>query len=174
MELLIDKLRKIEALARSGVGGEKETAQRMLDALCKKHGITIDQIAETVTEDVLFTIKDRWENSLLETIIVHICRTTKIRNWYRGRKRGFELTRLQRIDVEDCFKHYKKAYTAERKRLMEDLTTAFVHKHRLFGPPSDKEDADDKSLDLERMARLVALIRGMNSETWEGRKRLSA
>lgn len=174
MELLIDKLRKIEALARLGIGGEKETAQRMLDALCKKHGITLDQIASPVTEDCLFTIRDKWENRLLETIVLHICRTTKIRNWYRGRKRGFELTRLQRIDIEDCFKHYKKAYSAERKRLMEDLTTAFVHKHRLFGPPRDEKESDDNGVDLERVARLVAIIRGMNTETWEGRKRIEA
>jgi hypothetical protein len=174
MELLIDKLRKIEALARSGIGGEKETAQRMLDALCKKHGITLDQIAEPVTEDCLFAVKDKWENSLLETIILHICQTTKVRNWWRGRKRGFELTRIQRIDVEDCYKHYRKIYTVERKRLMQDMTSAFVHKYHLFGPPRDKEGADDKSVDLEQIARLVALIRGMKSEAWEGRKRIEA
>lgn len=173
MELLIDKLRKIEALARSGIGGEKETAQRMLDALCKKYGITLDQIISVEKKPYRFTFKDKLDVMLLSHVVMSVCQTHKIMNWKRGRAMYFELTKAQAIDVEDCFRHYRKAWRSQLK----DMMAAFVNANHLFPP---NEEGDDKpknehTPDSRAQAmRIGQLMQGMNATPWEGRKRIES
>ena len=42
-EKVLEKLGKIKALAERGVGGEKETALRMYEELCRKYDISEDE-----------------------------------------------------------------------------------------------------------------------------------
>ena len=42
-EKVLEKLGKIKALAERGVGGEKETALRMYEDLCRKYDISEDE-----------------------------------------------------------------------------------------------------------------------------------
>jgi hypothetical protein len=175
MELLIDKLKKIEALARSGVGGEKATAQRMLDALCEKHGITLDQIISPEKKPVRFPYKDELDMTLLCHIAMNICQTRKITNWKtrKGRAICFELTIAQAIDVEDAFRHYREAW---RKQLKEFMS-AFVNANRLF-PPDEGDDDKPKQEPTPdsraRAMRIMQLMQGMSAAPWEGRKRIES
>ena len=173
MELLIDKLKKIEALVRSGIGGEKTTAQRMLDALCKKHGITLDQIISMEKKPYRFAFKDKLDVTLLSHVAMNICQTHKITNWKRGRAIYFELTKAQAIDVEDCFRHYRKAWRSQLK----DMMAAFVNANRLFAPgdgDDDKSHKEHTSDSRARAMRIMQLMQGMNAAPWEGRKRIEA
>ncbi len=46
-----ERLKKLYALAMRGVGGEKETAQAILDKLLKKYAMTIDDLDEEVIQE---------------------------------------------------------------------------------------------------------------------------
>lgn len=52
-EKVLEKLGKIKALAERGVGGEKETAMRMYEDLCRKYDISEDE-AEAAEIELLF------------------------------------------------------------------------------------------------------------------------
>lgn len=172
MELLIDKLRKIEALAQGGVEGEKETAQRMLDALCKKHGVTLEQIVSSEKKPYRFSFKDQLDAALLSHVAIKICQTRKIKNWERGKGMVFELTKAQAIDVEDCFKHYRN----EWRKLLKDTMAAFINTNNLFAPPEDIEETKvlkEETPDSRAKAmRIMQLMQGMEASPWEGRRRL--
>ena len=43
---IMEKLRKIKALAENGVGGERIAAQEALDRLLKEHGLTLEDISD--------------------------------------------------------------------------------------------------------------------------------
>lgn len=54
-EKVLEKLGKIKALAERGVGGEKETAMRMYEELCRKYNISDDE-----AEAALMKLETRW------------------------------------------------------------------------------------------------------------------
>lgn len=47
---IVDRLNKLLKLAEQGVGGEKTTAQKMLDKMLIKHGLSISDISDESTE----------------------------------------------------------------------------------------------------------------------------
>ena len=49
-EKVLQRLRKLYALATQGVAGEKENAQRLLHELLEKYGLTIDAVDENRKE----------------------------------------------------------------------------------------------------------------------------
>ena len=57
-EKVLEKLGKIKALAERGVGGEKETAMRMYEDLCRKYDISEDE-AEAALADFLQSDRER-------------------------------------------------------------------------------------------------------------------
>lgn len=168
MKRIIDKLNKIEALARSGIGGEKEVAQRMLDALCRKHNIILEQIIKPEKEYFKFVVKNKIDEMLLRQIVVHVCQATQINNMKDGNKRYYELTKLQTIDIEDAFKHYRKEWENQLKESM----IAFIHANHIYGPESNTNKQKPTPDSMEQFKRIMVLMRGMKPQPWEGRKRL--
>ncbi len=65
------KARRLLELAKRGVGGEQENAQRMLDELLAKHGISIDEI-DADNNIRTFKIKNPDDGLLLTNIILSV------------------------------------------------------------------------------------------------------
>jgi hypothetical protein len=167
-ERLIDRLRKIEALARSGVDGEQENAQRMLSELCERYNVTMDQIIQAETRPYEFFVRDAIDETLLIQIVGYICQIHNIPFWRRGRtRRILELTITQGEDVRECYEHYRKVWRAQLK----DLMHAFIQTNNIFGPPNDpgKEDTPEE---IEQAMRIAALVNGMKRDQWTKRRQL--
>ena len=49
-ESIREKLKKLLALAESGVGGERENARRMFEDLCRKYGVEAEELADEQQE----------------------------------------------------------------------------------------------------------------------------
>lgn len=65
-EKTIQRIKKLQALAERGVGGEKETAAKMLQRLLEKNGIsTLEELEKEEVEYFLFSYKGRHEIKLL-------------------------------------------------------------------------------------------------------------
>lgn len=45
-EAILLKIKKVKALATNGVEGEKEAALKLLNDLCKKYGVSLDDLEE--------------------------------------------------------------------------------------------------------------------------------
>lgn len=54
-------LRKLQALAQRGVGGEKEGAQKKLEELMEKYGVEEADLTDEVEEDNDFFYKNKFE-----------------------------------------------------------------------------------------------------------------
>lgn len=168
METLIERLKKIEALARAGTAGERENAQRLLTALCKKYGVTLQQLTETEKDFYKFTFKGVFERRLFIQVLVFVMQSTDI--LHRKTARGFaiELTLAQSIDVRECWQHYRKIWLTQAN----DFMSAFIHKNGIWGPSS----GEDKKSTEESMAaalRVMELMRGIRSHPWEKRLKLT-
>lgn len=139
----------------------------MLDALCAKHGITLDQIAEDKKAYYYFKAFTKQEKRLLAQVVAHITQVSKISS-YRldGKpKEWYHLTELQAADVRECFKHYKRLW----QKQLDDFMGAFIQANQIFG----KSTGEAKEIGLEEMEKLIAMMRTVKREVWLNKKKLT-
>ena len=133
-EKVLEKLGKIKALAERGVGGEKETARRMYEDLCRKYGITADE-----AEAALMKLEERWfsyNTQLEEQLLLQIFYKVTgdpVHYAYKGpysrrKKRGVKCTALEAAEIELLFSFYRE----EMKRELEVFMIAFKQKNNLY------------------------------------------
>lgn len=82
----IQRIKKLQALAERGVGGEKETAAKMLQRLLEKNGIsTLEELEKEEAEYFLFSYKGRHEIKLLKQCIYKVLGYSDNTEYYRTR-----------------------------------------------------------------------------------------
>lgn len=147
------KLRKLLALAERGEGGEKDNAQRMLDKLLARHGLTIADLSDERREIRWFPIVNNYDRRLASQIMAKVSNTFDIGTYKsKGRPKqiGVEVTPAEAIEFEIHYDTLRKALTEHFK----DAFSAFVQANRLFpsGPSTDIEP-----LPTERDFRVMAM-----------------
>ena len=164
-ESILERLRKIEALARSGKWGEQENAQNLLNALLKKYNLTIEDLSSSQTIICKFSYRDEIEEVLLGQVVTHVTRTVGLMG---RRARGnwmFKLTPTQAIDARECYAHYRKEWKKECKQFME----AFIHKNRIYGPI----EGGASPMAPDDVRRIAELMRRMTGNRWEKTDKLN-
>lgn len=153
-----DRMLKILALARQGVGGEQENAERMLETLCKKHGITLDELESRGTAELhWFYVNSKHEKRLLFQIVNLFVSDAKRRDTVfshkaRSRAVGFNLTPGEHAQVKVGFETYKAAWLEQQDLFF----TAFIWKNRIFGLSDSKDDAPELTEEQKAKARRAA------------------
>ncbi len=169
-ELIIEKLRKIAALAERGIGGEKVNAKSQLEKLLEKHHISLEDLnTRKPRRTNAFKYFYKWQRELLFDCY-HCLVGSGSFEYYRARKRKtlyFEMTALQEVELRDMFCYYKKLYAKELKR----LTLAFTHKHHLFNYNQDDSDDSSKELSKEEIAAIVRMMQGIEPSSYVSRNR---
>lgn len=173
-ERLLDKLEKVRALAERGVGGEKESAERTLAALMERYGITEEDLEDSKTSTHWIRYKTKWEEKLLYQLAymyLGIGHAFGCVGTYTGRTRkkvGIECTQAQFIEIEADFAFYSAAMEEE----MGLFYQAFLQKNNLFPPPElareMTEEEEKAGMDLERIAKLQAMMGGLDRHTTQG------
>jgi hypothetical protein len=159
-EKLLDRLRKIQALARHGVGGEKENAERMLARLLDLHNLTIEDLdGESKMIEWRFKADSGFDIRLVNQIIFKVTNVCNYRIYkYNGKAGlyGCELSAAQAIECE--------AILAILRPALEDhfqiAFSAFVQSNQIFGD-SPAEDQGDKEETPEDRARTFAIMQMM-------------
>ena len=159
-----DKVRsraaKLLALARRGVGGEKETAQRFLDRLLQKHGITLADLDDEHEQPQLaeFPFKDVRERQLLVQIICTVCGVERISTWRARGKVITAVTRAQRIEVYLSAAALLPAW----RKTVERAWLAFIHTNDLSGKRKDDDEEQPPSkLSAEDLEAIMGMMSGM-------------
>lgn len=156
-----DRLLKILALAQGGVGGEKENAERMLEALCKKHGVTVDELEGRAIDRHWFYVNSKHEKRLLFQIVNLFVDDLKRRStvWThkkRSRAVGFELTAGEHAQVKVGFETYKAAWLEQQDLFF----SAFIWKNRIWSQrPDDAERPELTPEELERARRIQEMMK---------------
>ena len=179
-EALLRRIRKTLELAKRGEGGEKETAERMLEAMLRKAGLTMADIDDE-TEDLIeveFACADKYERTLLRQIVGTVL-NTKTTNFltYRHKrtKRAREamlhsMTKAEKVEVE---LHYEMLKPALRK-VLDDAVSALIHVQRLFpAGPFEEDNVEDPTPEERARAMRVGAMASFMDKT-EVRKVLEA
>lgn len=70
-EKTIQRIKKLQALAERGVGGEKDTAAKMLQKMLEKNGISsLDELESEKYEYTLFSYRGKHEIKLLTITVL--------------------------------------------------------------------------------------------------------
>lgn len=147
------KLRKLQALAERGVGGEKDNAQRMLENLLARHGMTPDDLADERRDIRWFTTASKFESRLALQILSKICNTSSpdaYRNKQNRKLVGVRVTPAEAIEFELHYDALRKALGAH----FQDAFSAFIQANRLF--PSDSTDGPEPNV-TERDFRVMSM-----------------
>jgi hypothetical protein len=147
-----DKLRKLLALAQQGVGGERDNAQALLEALMKKHGISVDDLAEETREMKTFKWKGgEYEKRLLSQVITSVVLNCSIyQDRRKGRSRAFhaKVSRSEQLEIDLRY----SVYLAAMQREMLVFYKAFVQKNDIFHSDAPPSDSKMDEAELKRMA----------------------
>jgi hypothetical protein len=150
----IELAKKLYALSKQGVGGERENAATMLNRLCKKYGISIEQLEGDELKVFEFEVPKKKEDFFMQVV-------ASVRREYRwsgfiGRKVGIEMTEAENIEVREKMDYYWPLYQEEIKTFY----SAFIQKHRLYRKPSE-DGTGGQDMPIEEYKRLLAMMAGL-------------
>lgn len=168
-ENLLEKLKKIKALADRGDRGEKESAKALLEKLMQEHGITEADLEVERVETVFFPYHDELERRILIQVIFSVTGKSAFGcvGAASGRKRkkyGADCTAAQRLEIE--FNH-KFFYEAAKKEF-EVFLYAFYMKNGIFPPESEVPVRTLEEMTPEEkgeMIRAAMMAEGMERHT---------
>lgn len=151
-----NKLRKLQALAERGVGGEKVNAQRMLEKLLARNGLKLEDLADERRETRWFPALTKFDTRLAAQILAKICNTDDpgvYRSKNRPKQVGVDVTPAEAIEFELHYDTLRKALTEHFK----DAFSAFIQANRLFSSlPSDESNSAMTERDLRIMSMAAA------------------
>lgn len=168
-ERIKSKLQKILALARAGVGGEKENATRMLDKLLGKYNITVDELDDSsapITK-CLFLYKNASEKTLLTQCCYYVIDGKRALEGVRYKglrgKVFILLTQAEYIEVDLMYSLHRKALAKHLKTQANVALLAYIHTNNIFGAELDDSSPKrrPKSLSEADTAAIIAMMRGM-------------
>ena len=132
------KIRKLQALAERGVGGEATNAKILLSALCEKYGIDESKLDEEEKQWYEFEMRTSVQKLFLQ-LYVSVYGTTErylkeVELWKRGRKKivKCKFTRAEYIEFSQMWEWHRKNYLAERKRMRELFKIAYFDKFKMY------------------------------------------
>lgn len=132
------KIRKLQALAERGVGGEATNAKILLSALCEKYGIDESKLDEEEKQWYEFEMRTSVQKLFLQ-LYVSVYGTTErylkeVELWKRGRKKivKCKFTRAEYIEFSQMWEWHRKNYLAERKRMRELFQKAYYDKFKMY------------------------------------------
>ena len=142
-EKTMQRIKKLQALAERGVGGEKETAQRMLDKMLKENGITtLEELENEEYEYTLFSYNGKHEIRLLRQCIYKVIGYNGDRTVYKTKgkrqKLGIYCTPSQKVEIELEFEFYKSIFYEE----LQTFIDAFIQAQGIFPPDAPKGNGE--------------------------------
>lgn len=164
----IELAKKLKALADKGIGGEKVTAEKMLQALLKKHHISIEEIEGEAKKDFYFKL-EKGEDQLWHQIIATVNREIKcygefpkkdINKYMLEGNYMITCTHSEYIEIEAKLNFYQRLYKQE----LDVFFSAFIDANNLY--PSDSKTLTQDELTKEELAqirKIHAMSRGITA-----------
>lgn len=167
-ESILEKLRKIKALAENGVGGEMIAAQEALDRLLKEYGLTMEDIADDKRETYEFKYSNEREMALMMQVIVHLFGSkSHVYNTGRYNKKAkyvfLEMTKVEYLDMRGTWDYYRREWKKYLEKGLKELLSAYILKFDLYDITPNPEDKPSERLDFETMMRIRMMSEGVDA-----------
>lgn len=166
-EKLLELLKKLKALADRGEGGERENAAHMLKRLMEKHDVPMDAICDDQLKEREFFVSDD-HNVLFGQVISSVIgerasRYQKLtRDTRKLKSRFYNLTDAEYIEVQAKWEFYLRAWKEERKRQLDLILKAFIHKNELYSTEGNTTKKSDLTPEqLQEYMNILSLMEGM-------------
>lgn len=159
-------LKKLQALAERGVGGEKETAQKKLKQLMKKYGVEDADLSED-EEDHDFRYHNEFEKKILRQLFYKIVPDFRSRTYFyqcgKGSKStyGIRCTKAQALQIQIEYDFYCDLWKEE----VDFFMSAFIQKHRIFALPTSREHVDTAPMSKQDILRMGLMMDGMKNKS---------
>lgn len=145
-----ERIKKIQALAERGVGGEKETAARKLQELLEKNGISsVEELAQDEYIFTLFSYNGVLGKKLLSQCIYKVMGYNSDRTQYKQprtrQKIGIYCTKAQKLEIELEYEFYERLFEEQQKLFL----SAFIQKQQIFPPDAPEIDAELTERDIQ-------------------------
>ena len=167
MDMNEARIKKIYELAMRGVGGEKESAQTLLNKLLDKYKINIEEIIDNEAKDIYFyDYHGKYQKTLLIQTFYKITNSAEHYTMQSptGRtirtKLGVECTASQKVEIDLLFDFYCTLWEKEQKALL----SAFIQKHKIFGDSQKGADNSHKYTQ-EELDKMLSMMNGLSNET---------
>lgn len=162
-EKTIQRIKKLQALAERGVGGEKDTAEKMLQKMMEKNGIqSLDELQSEKCEYTLFSYNGKHERKLLIQCIYKVLTAAGDRRYYHSKgtrqKLGIYCTKAQKLEIEMEFAFYRNVFYEE----LDIFMSALINAQGIFPPDAPKESFDKFN---ERDIKVVQMASGIDKRT---------
>lgn len=165
-ESIKELMYKIHALATGGVGGEAENAQKKLDGLLERYGMTIEDITSKEMKTYQFKFNGKRDESLLNQCAAKVMGKWRGAYSYRrgGKKTrnitGYDLTATEHADLTEMVTYYRSIYEKECDAMLQ----AFIYKHELFA--SERVNTEAKPMTVAEMLALEKRIRSLQEKSF--------
>ena len=168
---IMEKLRKIKALAENGVGGEVIAAQEALDRLLKEHGLTLEDISDEQSRYYEFKYSNEREMALMMQVLVHLF-GSKSHVFRTGRfvKKGkvvfLEMTKLEYIDFKNMWEYYRREWKKYMEKGLKEMLSAYVLKFNLYDITPNPEDKPSERPDFSTIMRIRMMSEGIDADPY--------
>ena len=161
------RIMKLVALAKKGVGGERVNAQSMLNKLLKQHNISLEELDNESQPLELFEFyyNGEFELRLLFQVMSQVLATSDIEYFRTPRARTkikVEMTKAQKIEVDTAFEVYSKGLVKELDRCLN----AFIQKNAIFPLQDNFSNTNNTSLEdslsQEELDAIYKMMQGIN------------
>lgn len=159
-EKIKDRLLKLLELSRRGVGGERESAESMLAAMLKKHGMTMADLQsdDSQTIDTVFTFVTDMEKRLLYQIAYQVVNGDFDAFKIGKGKRKLRLTRSHAAEVRVRYSVLVRALRDELKVFY----SAFIMRNNIYPDSARKDKSEFTPEQLEQMEKVARMASGMD------------
>ena len=159
-ESIKNKLKKLLALAEQGVQGEAENARRLLEKLCKEHGVSIEELLDE--NQLKYYRFDIGRNAIYKDLFTQcFCKVAqKVSLGYRQVSRSqiaVEMTALQYAELASLFEWHKANFNKDLEDMKKNILLAYCRKHHLYSDVKPDND-NDRELTEEERKRLIKIL----------------
>lgn len=173
MDDIDPKLLKVVALAREGIGGEKETATRMVRKICKEQGIDFDVLMSGRDQPRSFEywtkVRSKSELRVCIQVAARFATTPEHPNVF-GRYSSYDkevrleytTTMPKHVETLNALDVYLRAFRKEKKKILEALGDAFTSRHGLYSQFREEPDEDAEPEKPETLEEKQARWRAAN------------
>ena len=159
-ESIKNKLKKLLALAEQGVQGEAENARRLLEKLCKEHGVSIEELLDE--NQLKYYRFDIGRNAIYKDLFTQcFCKVAqKVSLGYRQVSRSqiaVEMTALQYAELASLFEWHKANFNKDLEDMKKNILLAYCRKHHLYSDVKPDND-NDRELTEEERKRLLKIM----------------
>ena len=165
------RLRKLQALAERGYRGEAENAKRLLEKLCKKYGVTLEDVLDQ-EKTSRYRFKVGRAKIWLDLFIQCFANVTGQKELrYRQATNSeivVELTAYHYAEIANLFYWHKSNLKKDIEQSQRLVFEAYVRKHHICRDRSNdpEDEEDDKPIDFEHLHAVMAMMRTLNDNTY--------